>query len=516
MAACGSCSGPLVHGVCPCCGGDCWIECWICGFDIPSHKAVLHYKLNQWVCPDCGNDCPGHSDYYELLELPTEEEDCLPEGAKRVQDQGSQVTIEPTPEPTPETDECVAQWDIGNGMGVYFCFLGGISSAGFPPNQNLNGDFGSSEATGLGFNGATRHHAPFRLKKVHITCVSDLVAPGYSGQLEVLKNGVPTGIVTTPRIFGMGDISSIECDELFDADDTISFDMQLFDELGVRITSSSGSAFGISGTWIYTAARKFLFNGITQFGSFLSSDDNIYSPAPQAMINSNTGTINLAANTPILVHNWRYQFVEGPTSVVTSLVDRDANILQSFPQDAPFDSGIVDLNRLMNPVSALDLSSQLGLFNQNPSAGMKTVRTFSLEYTLQEHPYAVLVQAYGIKDLLSNGFYVGPGQQNSSALFTAEQAKVTLPIDGRIHHPVAYSPRNVAYVGSWRIELQLDEQPIWIGFINPGDYYTSLEPISACVIEGQRVRWRVVRLSGLGLEPAIFGLSFLFGPEGTG
>lgn len=508
MGACSSCSGPLIHGNCPCCGGDCWFECWICGFDFPASEAVLHYKFNQWVDKACA-DCPGHSDYYELLELPEEESvDCLPPGAKKVQDQGS--VVEPPPPPEDESDPCVAEWDIGNGMGVFFCQVGIISSMGLPINTNLNGDFGSSTADGLGFTFATRHHASFRVKKIQIRCYNASAPAGYSGKIELVRNGVPTGI-TTPAVMGLGDVVSVDCDELFNADDTMYFHMLLYDELGVLITGSSGAFFGITGTWIYTSSTKFLFGGVSQVRTVNAPDDT-WVPFPAVMSPASTGGMNLGSATTIQVHDWRYQFHSGPNTIEARLVDRDDTTLYLTTDDAPFDTGVLVLNTTMQPIPSLHASSQLGLKTFDPSFNLTSKRTISGTYTLPDHPYSVLAQAY-VSRGVDGSFFVGPGQTLISGAPSGEFAKVALPINGRIHRPIAYSPRNVAYLGSWRIELQLDEQVVWEGFINPGDFFTELSLLSFCVLEGQRVRWHGVRLSGP--DECIFGLSFLFGPEGT-
>lgn len=53
--------------------GDTWEECFICGEEHPTGEMVPHYKKERLVCSGC-DDEPGHSDYYEYLILPAEEE----------------------------------------------------------------------------------------------------------------------------------------------------------------------------------------------------------------------------------------------------------------------------------------------------------------------------------------------------------------------------------------------------------------------------------------------------------
>lgn len=507
--ACTHCGGgPIVRGTCTCCGHGCWLECWVCGDDIRASEAVLHYKFNQWVCTDCA-DCPGHSDYYELLELPENEgEECLPEGAKRVQDQGSQPL---PPPPPPPPDECIEFWDIGNGTGVYFCALGGISSAGSPVNNNLNGDFLGSESSALDFSYATRHHAPFTLKRLHVRCCEVFAAAGWYGHLEILKNGVPTGLITQPKIQNQGDIAFVDCNEAFSADDTLSYDMLLYDPTDTLIRTNTGNSFQLTGTFIYETKPKFLFSGI-QKDAAIFAPKTTYHPIPTNFIGASTGMFGMGANTPISVSTWRFLYHSGPNDLSIDVIDRDGVSLYNHTVPDPSDTGVVPLNVTMTPIPDLAVTSYLGIkeFTDTPDPPRRYNQ--SLEYTLTEHPNSVLALAYATLQL-NNNFYVGPGQFKANDVFTPESSNVAMPIKGRIHKPIAYNPRFVQYNSTWTIELQLNNIPVWVGTILPGDYYTIPSLISLCVQEGDLIRWHAVR-SG-GSDNADFGFCFLFGPEGA-
>lgn len=54
--------------------GEPWIECAICGFDIPRSEAVVHYKKKFLVDRKCA-DALAHDDYMELVRKGRERED---------------------------------------------------------------------------------------------------------------------------------------------------------------------------------------------------------------------------------------------------------------------------------------------------------------------------------------------------------------------------------------------------------------------------------------------------------
>src|SRR5689334_15564953 len=67
--------------------GEPWVECAICGMDLPRSQAVKHYKKGFLVCK-WDDDQLTHADYMEQLERGVDRDD---PSEQRVKDQGPQA-----------------------------------------------------------------------------------------------------------------------------------------------------------------------------------------------------------------------------------------------------------------------------------------------------------------------------------------------------------------------------------------------------------------------------------------
>lgn len=64
--------------------GECWGDCYICGFSFPRSQLMRHYKTRRLVDARCADEM-SHADYLELHERRAEESCDL---EQRVQGQG--------------------------------------------------------------------------------------------------------------------------------------------------------------------------------------------------------------------------------------------------------------------------------------------------------------------------------------------------------------------------------------------------------------------------------------------
>ena len=49
--------------------GQPWIDCHICGFSLPLHEAVTHYRKRKLVCRECADDIAA-DDYRARVRIP--------------------------------------------------------------------------------------------------------------------------------------------------------------------------------------------------------------------------------------------------------------------------------------------------------------------------------------------------------------------------------------------------------------------------------------------------------------
>lgn len=68
--------------------GEPWVECHICGFELPQSEAVRHYKSKRWVDRKCADDL-GRDDWLAIRRMPVETPTQSPQP---VNDQGGTST----------------------------------------------------------------------------------------------------------------------------------------------------------------------------------------------------------------------------------------------------------------------------------------------------------------------------------------------------------------------------------------------------------------------------------------